>query len=368
MENQSKDIKNINEKLKDELTKIQYDLIEKQADFEAFNIKIENSLNTDKNEIIKNLEENINNINDKYKKEQKENINLKEINDKLFKENNERMKIIEEYKIKLNKLEEENHKLKESENKNKIIKDYEEKINEINEINNDLNDIKIILNNEIKEVKRIKFEIDFLENQDKTKNDFNKNPNASEKKIIRNELNIYKSQEIKIQNDNKINIINNIQIYSYECINKDKLVLNIKEGMEEGEIRIGLKNNGNITWKKDTKLKMVDPSDIKIDDISLNQQEPNEVEKYTIVFKQLNNLSIKEYITRLVFCSEGKNYGEIIILKINVLNEDDYNQKKVDEFRESFNLPEKDYSNEDILTALKDNYFIFESTITSLFN
>ena len=120
--------------------------------------------------------------------------------------------------------------------------------------------------------------------------------------------------------------------------------------------------------KKDTELKMVDPSDIKIDNITLIQQKPNDIEKYTIVFKQLNNFREKKYYTRLVFCSEGKNYGDTIILTINVLNGDEYNKKKLDEFRKTFYLTEKDYPDEELLTSLKDNNFDFESTMTSLFN
>ena len=115
-------------------------------------------------------------------------------------------------------------------------------------------------------------------------------------------------------------------IYSYECINKDKLISNIKEETDETEIKIELKNNGTLPWNEDTKLKIVEPSDIKIDDIILKQQNPEEVNTYMIVFKKLKNLEAKEYKTSLEFYSGGKNYGDKIIIKINILNETEFNE------------------------------------------
>ena len=74
------------------------------------------------------------------------------------------------------------------------------------------------------------------------------------------------------ENDNNINE----QIYSYECLNLDKLISKIKEGTDETEVKIVLKNNGVIPWNEDTKLKIVESSDIIIDDIILKQQNPEE--------------------------------------------------------------------------------------------
>ena len=308
--------------LNEELSKIQDDLIQKKAEFETFNIKLENSFITDKDKKIEYLEKNIKDIEKKLAQEQIENENLKKEIQILKKEKEEQMKINKENELKiksLNKsernlsinlhvsekrLEFEKNKVKELEHKNRRKKEFQENNDEKNEINNNLNEI------------------------------FN--------------------------NDNPI--------YSYECFNKDNLVLNLLEGTEKAEIEIQLRNNGNIVWNENTKLKIIEPSDIKIDDIKLNPQEPRETRYYTIQFKNLINFKIKEYTTRLVFCSDGKNYGDIILIKINILDENEFYGKKIDEFRKEYNLPYDPYSDEIILNHLIDNNFIFKSTYESFFN
>ena len=125
-------------------------------------------------------------------------------------------------------------------------------------------------------------------------------------------------------NENYNNI--NKQIYSYECLNLDKLISKIKEGTDETEVKIVLKNNGVIPWNEDTKLKVVESSDIIIDDIILKQQNPEEENTYTIMFMNLKNYGTKEYNTYFEFFSGGKKYGDNIIIKINIFNETEYNE------------------------------------------
>ena len=350
IEIKEKNYKEIIDLLNQELSNIQNELSQKQAEFDLFNIKLENSVITDKDEKIKYLKENITIINEQFKIEQNKNRKLEEDIRKLKQEKKEQMKINEKNESKIHDLAKENKKLStklnilentikvkdkeiyELKNNNKNIKDFEE-INEINEINNDLNNIETFLNTKINKIEE-------LVNKGKNEVNVSEIINTSER-----ELN-------KLMNENPK--------YSYECINKDKLVLIIKKGMKEGEIQIELKNNGDIPWNHDTQLKMVNPSDIKIDDITLKQQEPNEENSYTIVFKQLSNFKIK------AFCSEGKTYGDIIIIKINIIDEIEF--QKINEFRKEFNLPVEDYSDEKILNALKNNNFNFKSTIESWFN
>ena len=327
--------------LNEELSKIQDDLIQKKAEFETFNIKLENSFITDKDKKIEYLEKNIKDIEKKLAQEQIENENLKKEIQILKKEKEEQMKINKENELKIissekfkrklsidlhvseKRLEFEKNKVKELEHKNRRKKEFQENNDEKNEINNNLNEI-------------------------------------------------FKSSSINSEKDeddnNNINIINDNPIYSYECFNKDNLVLNLLEGTEKAEIEIQLRNNGNIVWNENTKLKIIEPSDIKIDDIKLNPQEPRETRYYTIQFKNLINFKIKEYTTRLVFCSDGKNYGDIILIKINILDENEFYGKKIDEFRKEYNLPYDPYSDEIILNHLIDNNFIFKSTYESFFN
>ena len=144
--------------------------------------------------------------------------------------------------------------------------------------------------------------------------------------IIRTSVDTNNVHDYLYGNDNEDNNLEE-KIYSYECMNLDKLVSNIKEETDETEIKIKLKNNGNISWNEDSKLKMVEPSDIKIDDIILKQQNPDEVNDYAIIFKNLKKYEAKEYKTCLEFYSGGKTYGDKIIIKINILNETEFEEQ-----------------------------------------
>ena len=323
--------------LNEELSKIQDDLIQKKAEFETFNIKLENSFITDKDKKIEYLEKNIKDIEKKLAQEQIENENLKKEIQILKKEKEEQMKINKENELKIKSL-----------NKSKS---------------------KLSINLHVSE-KSLEFEknkVKELEHKNRRKKEFQEN--NDEKNEINNNLNeIFKSSSINSEKDEVDNNNNDNPIYSYECFNKDNLVLNLLEGTEKAEIEIQLRNNGNIVWNENTKLKIIEPSDIKIDDIKLNPQEPRETRYYTIQFKNLINFKIKEYTTRLVFCSDGKNYGDIILIKINILDENEFYGKKIDEFRKEYNLPYDPYSDEIILNHLIDNNFIFKSTYESFFN
>ena len=137
--------------------------------------------------------------------------------------------------------------------------------------------------------------------------------------------------------------------------------------MEKAEIKIKLKNDGNIPWDKDTRLKMAEFSDIKKDDIILKPQNPNTEETYIITFNQLQNYEIKEYKTNLVFCCGGKTYGEKIVIKINILSEIDFCIKKIDEFKKCYDLIECEIDDEKILGCLAENNFSFENTFSSIY-
>ena len=90
--------------LNEELSKIQDDLIQKKAEFETFNIKLENSFITDKDKKIEYLEKNIKDIEKKLAQEQIENENLKKEIQILKKEKEEQMKINKENELKIKSL------------------------------------------------------------------------------------------------------------------------------------------------------------------------------------------------------------------------------------------------------------------------
>ena len=294
------------------------------------NLIKESQIGKDKNEIISDSE-----------------INLKENNDKIKNGSNEKnneetiAELKNELKIKnqeINKLQEENKKSKENILKCILKEEYDKKLNELTD-NEIINKISENINNKIKNLEgkyEEEYKIKIKEIIDKTNNilltstpeNLPRAPGI--RTSLQNQNALLNNYNDNIQDylySNSIEDNNNVKpIYSYECINKDKLISNIKEETDETEIKIELKNNGTLTWNEDTKLKMVEPSDIKIDDIILKQQNPEEVNTYTISFKKLKNLQAKEYQTCLGFYSEGKNFGDKIVIKINILNETEFNE------------------------------------------
>ena len=92
------------DKNSEELSKIQDDLIQKKAEFETFNIKLENSFITEKDKKIEYLEKNIKDIEKKLAQEQIENENLKKEIQILKKEKEEQMKINKENELEIKSL------------------------------------------------------------------------------------------------------------------------------------------------------------------------------------------------------------------------------------------------------------------------
>ena len=351
---------------------------------------IKNELENEKNknsQIARKLEQYQNNIKNENKKD----------------DTNEPLNQIQNYEKTIIKLNEENNEMKEEIKKNRIIIEKQEKeLKEIKECKMKINEIKInlkenyeksvkeeiekiknsIQSNLEKKVKEIneeykksyeKREKEFNDKFEKLENQLKNNqkssisnfPSLSRIDSYINNDNSHNNNFIKENKDNeKEEIKENVPVYSYECLNYHNLKLDVNEGTDEAELEIELKNNGNITWNEDTKLIFVDPSDLKKDEIILNQQKPGEIKTYKIIFK-LKNYPPKEYMSNLLFYSGGKPFGEKITININIL---DKKGMKIKEFRDNFNLSEEEYQDEKVWKILENNNFDFEASFNSLFN
>ena len=184
-----------------------------------------------------------------------------------------------------------------------------------------------------------------------------------------------------INNKNKINNnIQNIEIdnkgeYSYECTNSMYLTVYIYSGTEEAEFEIFLRNVGDKKWADDSKL-IIDQnySDLFLEEVHLDAQKSKEERSYKVTVKDLGRYNTGEYKIVFLFYSGGKIHGEKITALIKIKEKDDQkseideNIDKINEFRETFNLSEDEYSNEKILETLKENDFNFENAFSSLFN
>ena len=115
---------------------------------------------------------------------------------------------------------------------------------------------------------------------------------------------------------------------------------------------------------------IVESSNIKIDDIILKQkQNPNDINAYIVIYNKPGNYNIEFYSRYLVFCSIKNNYNSNkIILIINIVDENEFYNKKIIEFRKEYDLNENDYPNEKLLVRLKSSYFNFNDTFSSFYN
>ena len=386
LENEKEDKNNEIEKLNKELLVLKIEnknLVENINKITEEKTRIENKL-----ELLNLNPEKYIKENSELKKENE--IQKNKIND-LEKEKNELNNIMDELKIReifyKGEIEEKENKIKYSiesyekriDNLKIQLQKEKEKIKDMELINNDMTEKIKELNDEIKTNKMIiqKQEEELNKNKVVKLDILNPSKNAHEQNKTELEKNKKESNEkgekdFDAKNRNNINenkninkIIVNNSIYSYKCLNYSDLSLDIDEGtVDEVKIEIELENNGSVTWKNDTKLKMVEPSEIKVDDINLKQQKPGEKNKYTIVLK-LKNYPAKEYILRFLFYSGGNPFGDMIDIEINILNE---TVKKIKEFRKIYNLSKDRISYEKILNALENNFYDYNAAFSSFYN
>ena len=404
-----------NKKLEDQINDININYEKKLRINEEFSKEIENYKNNiskfqlkfqEQKEKEEKYIEKINNYEQMIMK------NNQEFNDKfniLEKENREKLSELESQNQQLktkfdniiiekdNIIQDKENKIKNLENeikyKNELIEKNENIItelkDELNQINDELaikkEDIKklnIGINNitarEIKKEKEIESLKGIYENKHKEelkKVNESLNEEFEEKlgKIKKEYDDKYKRKKnydfefIKIIKEIQIYLKHDIEEYSYECLNKSKLVLNINEGNKMAELKIALKNNGYKKWPLDSKLKIVKPSDFNIYDKILNPQNPNQYKTYILKIDNLENYPVGEYKAYLEFYSDGKNYGEKIEIKINI-RENNERKKIIKEFKKEYNLDDKEYSDEKVLEILKNNDFDYIKSFSSMFN
>ena len=198
----------------------------------------------------------------------------------------------------------------------KVEKKKFEEINSI--INASIINKNILNNNNPNNIDNNNNNIDNNDNNiytiDNNKNNHNKKDENKDKKY-RNTPYILRNDDDLQSNQN--NNINNLE-YSYECLNKKNLVLDIYKVLDSVDFEIELKNNGKNKWPKDSKLSTGEGSEIPVNDIILEQQNSGEITKYKLNVYGLRSYEAKEYKIFLVFYCDGKNYGEHLELKINI--------------------------------------------------
>ena len=359
------------------------------------------------NIIEENTSENINNNNDEININKNDNnSNENNINDDINNNNNNIVKDSKDNNLVINEIivnDDDNNNNEEKEANNNMIleKDNNNKKDDINYNEENINDNMIIENvnnisdennnnnndeNNNNNIVVLKIENINSNNDDgeiekddekKENGDENNSNNNDEKMEILEKKDDEKKMEIKeniILLENEDEEVENQ--YSYECItNIINLSAFIYEGTDDANIEIILKNNGDQPWPKDKTKLIYDKESYSMGkDIILNPQNPGEEQKYVIIINNLGKCPSGEYKFFMYFCVDSKIFGEKLSFRV-IIKEENKNKieikehfEKIKEFRENFGLNNEDFSDEDILNALKANNFNFEETFAKLFN
>ena len=153
-------------------------------------------------------------------------------------------------------------------------------------------------------------------------------------------------------NENKINISDEIiknkdeEKYSFKILSKDEEFF-ISNNSNYEKVSIILKNDGNLDWPEfETKL-ICDTNNslLGFNDIVLP---PLKIGHHDTIYIELNipsEIPLDSYIVCINFNIKGKNYGEQIKIKVNIVTE-------VDAFRKCYGLEKESFSDQQILDAL----------------
>ena len=271
---------------------------------EKFKIRIQEEIEKINKYLFNQINQEINKLKEEYKKKENKNIEkLKELNE-----------IIKKYNIDKNEEKSNKYICNTIHNGIKCEKCFQELIIGCRYKSSECNNYNLC--EKCKEKNSISEEhVDnFIKIREEQKND--------NKSIIKNKNYINNNYIINISSNNKDNDYikeeeetKKIE-YSYECMNISQLSTYIYEGENEAEIKIILKNNGNISWPKDkSKLIFDRDSQINGDEIRLESQKPGEQKSYRIIFKQLKNNIPGEYLSFIWFYVNENFYGQKLKLK-----------------------------------------------------
>ena len=104
--------------------------------------------------------------------------------------------------------------------------------------------------------------------------------------------------------------------YSYECTTKNK-ELHEKSGISKTEIKLNIKNNGNLAWPIDSVLKCnKEISTIFCDKVVLPKMEMNGEAEVELFFKNCESFGVGEYKCYVNCVINGKKVGGPILIKV----------------------------------------------------
>ena len=140
----------------------------------------------------------------------------------------------------------------------------------------------------------------------------------------------------------------------------------IQAHTSETSVLITLTNNCKYQYKTDTKLICDEKSNLKCKPCNIQPLNTNQSQNCLILFENLKELKSGEYYIFLNFMVGNIIYGDQIIIKLIIGFDKKFELLK--QFRNEYQLSNKDYSNETLLFHLEKNNFNFSLTFNSLFD
>ena len=158
--------------------------------------------------------------------------------------------------------------------------------------------------------------------------------------------------------------------YKYELVDKNPEIFNkkiIEDSKENVKFEFSIINKSKIAFPQGGKTKLIiDKTKTKINmgDIAIEPEvglKPENIAKISLLVERKD---LKKGDNKIIFFLniEGKNIGNPITLNVGVKN------KAVEDFRQTFNLNEKDYDDGKLLSLLQKYKFNKEEAFSSLFN
>ena len=160
------------------------------------------------------------------------------------------------------------------------------------------------------------------------------------------------------------------ETFSYDCPNKNLCVKGIK-GIDQLYVDLTIRNNGKLDWPKgDIFLKNdKEKSQILADEIKIISLKTGWITEERIFFKYLNNILPGIYYSYINLNINGKNYGEPIKIKVEILeNEEEQKIKNlINKMRKEYQIPENEVNDEELKKVLIKNNFDISGAFESLY-
>lgn len=295
--------------------------------------------------------------------------------------NQDKQKLDIKYKIIKNGLDSSKIKIEDLKKEIELLKKTNEnKINDIKneyekEINNLKNEIKMLKENFENNINQMKKEEEIKANKMKEElieivHSMILNENEKKNKENNELSNEDEDVNLALNDENSKEFLNKGG-YKYEIISKNfekDLSREITEFIdEEVNFTIMLKNICNLKWPGEEKTKLINDkkSDIKANDIILKSLGKDECQKINITLKVGNLLASTNRQCVLNFNVDGVNYGNPLILMINVKKHQDHD--KVVRFREDYYIP-PNFSYKTLLEILEKTNYDYAKAFELLFS